>query len=146
MRCAFSTCSHWSAFVGANTVSLFLKDSPASLNHFSENKGRFTPKGLWWYSEWSPTRYSANVAFLCFLISEYTYDPVPENFARQQAEYFLGSSGRSYVIGYGEKWPQTPHHRASSCPLPPEECGEKWAKMSLNKKPNVHTLYVSIIK
>ena len=116
-------------------------------DYYSENKGRFTPKGLWWYSEWSPTRYSANVAYLCFLISEYTFDPVPENFARQQLEYFLGSSGRSYVIGYGEKWPQTPHHRASSCPSKEvsEECGFEYAKMTSNKKPNINTLFVSVI-
>ena len=67
----------------------------------SENRNRYSPKGLWWYSEWSPNRYSMNGAFLCFQVAEYTHNDDPRHFAEDQAEYVLGDkSDWSYVIGY----------------------------------------------
>lgn len=130
--------------------SLFRIISPGELT-LKPTKARFTPDGLWWYSEWSPNRYAANGAFVCYLISRYTYDDLPLDFAIQQAEYVLGSSGRSYVIGYsggfeGPKvsWPKTPHHRGSSCPTDfSVPCGEDYVKMSKNPNPNVNILFVS---
>ncbi|OPZ93260.1 MAG: Endoglucanase G precursor [Firmicutes bacterium ADurb.Bin419] len=35
------------------------------------------------------------------------------NFAKQQVDYALGSTGMSYMIGYGDKYPQHPHHRTA---------------------------------
>ena len=108
---------------------------------------------MWWYSEWSPNRYAANGAFVCYLISRYTYDDLPLDFAIQQAEYVLGSSGRSYVIGYsggfeGPKvsWPKTPHHRGSSCPTDfSVPCGEDFMYMSKNPNPNVNILFGALV-
>ena len=37
-------------------------------------------------------------------------------YALGQIEYMLGSSGRSFVCGFGNNPPQRPHHRSSSCP------------------------------
>eukprot|EP00252_Welwitschia_mirabilis_P001600 TRINITY_DN11499_c0_g1_i1.p1 TRINITY_DN11499_c0_g1~~TRINITY_DN11499_c0_g1_i1.p1 ORF type:complete len:277 (+),score=-9.24 TRINITY_DN11499_c0_g1_i1:22-831(+) len=39
-------------------------------------------------------------------------------FAKRQVDYVLGDNpkGMSYMIGYGDKYPQRPHHRASSLP------------------------------
>lgn len=37
-------------------------------------------------------------------------------FAQNQIHYMLGDTGRSYVVGFGRKYPKQPHHRASSCP------------------------------
>ncbi|GLT39789.1 hypothetical protein SLA2020_353470 [Shorea laevis] len=39
-------------------------------------------------------------------------------FARSQVDYILGSNplGMSYMVGYGRKFPQRKHHRASSLP------------------------------
>ena len=36
-----------------------------------------------------------------------------EDFALSQANYALGSSGRSYLIGFGENPPEHPHHRTA---------------------------------
>jgi hypothetical protein len=33
-------------------------------------------------------------------------------FARQQIDYMLGDSGRSYVVGFGYNYPRQPHHAA----------------------------------
>jgi len=33
-------------------------------------------------------------------------------FARQQIDYMLGDSGRSYVVGFGYNYPKQPHHAA----------------------------------
>jgi len=35
------------------------------------------------------------------------------HFAKKQADYALGSSGRSYVVGFGVNPPQHPHHRTA---------------------------------
>merc|ERR1711994_188687 len=32
-------------------------------------------------------------------------------------------NGQSFVVGFGSKYPQNPHHSASSCPNPPATCG-----------------------
>ncbi len=34
------------------------------------------------------------------------------DFASRQINYILGDSGRSYVIGFGQNYPQRPHHRS----------------------------------
>ncbi|GLH01831.1 Endoglucanase [Gryllus bimaculatus] len=38
------------------------------------------------------------------------------NFVKEQIDYMLGDSGRSYVCGFGNNPPLRPHHRGSSCP------------------------------
>lgn len=78
----------------------------------------YTPKGLAWLDMWGALRYSTTTAFLaavyadsgaCTPAKKNTY----ENFAKKQIDYALGSSGRSYVVGYGENPPQNPHHRTA---------------------------------
>ncbi len=34
------------------------------------------------------------------------------DFASRQINYILGDSGRSYVIGFGQNYPQRHHHRS----------------------------------
>lgn len=45
--------------------------------------------------------------------------------AQGQMDYILGGNpkGQSFVVGVGSKYPQNPHHSASSCPNPPASCG-----------------------
>lgn len=40
---------------------------------------------------------------------------------KNQISYMLGSTGKSFVVGFGENYPKQPHHRASSCPLSKEK-------------------------
>ncbi|KAG8331901.1 hypothetical protein J6590_032602 [Homalodisca vitripennis] len=65
-----------------------------------------------------------------------------QRFAKQQIDYMLGSSGRSYVVGYGEKYPTRPHHAASSCHMMPEPC--TWTEFGLDR-PNPQILYGALV-
>jgi hypothetical protein len=38
------------------------------------------------------------------------------SFAKKQVDYALGSTGRSYVVGFGAGWPKNPRHGGASCP------------------------------
>lgn len=78
----------------------------------------YTPQGLAWLDMWGSLRYATTTAFLASVYSE--WDGCPDNksqiywdFAVSQADYALGATGRSYQIGYGEEYPQNPHHRTA---------------------------------
>lgn len=63
-------------------------------------------------------------------------------FAKSQIDYILGSTGRSYVVGYGKNYPLRPHHAASSCPDLPSTCGWEHYK---SEKANPHVLYGALV-
>jgi len=78
----------------------------------------YSPKGLAWLDQWGSLRYSTTTAFVASVYSR--WDGCPDDkesvywdFAVSQADYALGSSGRSYVVGFGENPPEHPHHRTS---------------------------------
>ncbi|KAG0557526.1 hypothetical protein KC19_11G137600 [Ceratodon purpureus] len=67
--------------------------------------------------------------------------------AQKQVDYILGDNprGSSYMVGFGNKYPQQPHHRAASVPsitaLPQRvQCGQGFTYYnSKNPNPNVAT-------
>ncbi len=78
----------------------------------------YSPKGLAWLDQWGSLRYSTTTAFVAAVYSRWSGCPSDKselywNFAEAQADYALGSSGRSYVVGFGENPPEHPHHRTS---------------------------------
>ena len=78
----------------------------------------YTPKGLAWLDSWGSLRYATTTAFIASVYSEWEGCPSAKvntywDFAVSQAEYALGSSGFSYMIGYGDSYPTHPHHRTS---------------------------------
>lgn len=78
----------------------------------------YTPKGLAWLDTWGSLRYSTTMAFIAACYSESEYCPSDKkdaywNFAVNQVDYALGSTGRSFVCGFGENYPVHPHHRTS---------------------------------
>ena len=91
-----------------------------------------TPRGLRWLAKWGPLRYNGNALYAILAHAKSARDQKTYRdavcFARSQAAYLLGANpgGRSYMVGYGPKYPQRPHHRAASCPLPPAPCGWEW--------------------
>jgi len=87
---------------------------------------KYTKNGLLYVNDWAPLRYAANSAFLCVMASEYTSSDVPMDFAKAQAEYILGKHGFGFIVGFGDKYPLRPHHRASSCPARPASCGKSF--------------------
>lgn len=78
----------------------------------------YTPKGLAWASSWGSLRYSTTTAFLAGVYSDWS-GCSPEkastysNFLESQVNYALGSTGRSFVVGYGVNPPKNPHHRGA---------------------------------
>ncbi|XP_041455178.1 endoglucanase E-4-like isoform X1 [Lytechinus variegatus] len=104
----------------------------------------YTPKGLAWRSEWGPLRYSANTALIAAIACKEKIDNYQEycDFVRTQIDYMLGSSGRSYVIGFGNNPPQRPHHRSSSCPDRPASCD--WNNYNYDG-PNPQTLTGALV-
>ena len=78
----------------------------------------YSPKGLAWLSKWGSLRYSTTMAFMASVYADWNGCPsakkdVYNNFAKKQIDYALGSSGRSYVVGFGQNPPKHPHHRTA---------------------------------
>ena len=87
----------------------------------TENGDRitYTSKGLAYCDTWGALRYASNTAFLALLYAESDECPTDRvatynDFAKSQIDYALGSTGRSYVCGFGENSPVSPHHRTAS--------------------------------
>ena len=78
----------------------------------------YSPEGLAWLDQWGSLRYSTTTAYVAAVYSRWEGCPSDKStlywdFAVAQADYALGSSGRSYVCGFGENPPEHPHHRTS---------------------------------
>ena len=78
----------------------------------------YSPKGLAWLDQWGSLRYSTTTAFVASVYSRWEGCPSDKvsvywDFAESQANYALGSSGKSFVCGFGENAPEHPHHRTS---------------------------------
>lgn len=78
----------------------------------------YTPKGLAWLDSWGSLRYASTAAFLAVTYSESDVCPAGKkktyhDFAVDQINYCLGSTGFSYEIGFGDSYPVHPHHRTS---------------------------------
>ena len=77
-----------------------------------------TAKGLAFLSEWGSLRYSSTAAFLASIYADWdgadkTKANTYQQFAKEQADYILGSSGRSYIVGLDSTSPKNPHHRTA---------------------------------
>ncbi|XP_064611591.1 endoglucanase E-4-like [Liolophura sinensis] len=82
----------------------------------------YTPQGIAWRNQWGPNRYVANTAALALLAHKNNIRISMGNrnnrdWACHQIDLLLGDSGRSYVVGYGNRYPKKPHHRSSACPV-----------------------------
>lgn len=83
-----------------------------------------TPKGLVWLDETSPNGFAANAALIALQAADVfqDYRTIFTNFAKQQVNYILGDTGRSFIVGYGRNPPQKAYHRGSSCQDVPSPC------------------------
>ncbi|MDP4181084.1 MAG: glycoside hydrolase family 9 protein [Bacillota bacterium] len=78
----------------------------------------YTPKGLAWLDVWGSLRYATTEAFLADVYADWQ-GCSPEkvsaykSFAKSQVDYALGSTGRSFEIGFGVNPPKRPHHRTA---------------------------------
>jgi hypothetical protein len=65
-------------------------------------------------------------------------------FAVSQLHYIWGDTGRSFVVGFGKKPPQKPHHRNSICTLQEsvdKNCNIAWGL----DRPNPNVLHGALI-
>eukprot|EP01135_Chromosphaera_perkinsii_P002771 Nk52_evm139s226 gene=Nk52_evmTU139s226 len=111
---------------------------------------QYTPMGLAWRQQWGPNRYAGNMAFLAFVLGKHLIDTNQQSnsaskltsFAKSQVDYFLGDGPRSFVVGFGNNPPHSPHHRGASCPDRPAPC-------SFNEfnspNPNPQILYGALV-
>ncbi len=102
---------------------------------------RYTPKGLAWLDQWGPLRYATTTAFVAAVYSESelcgsSRKDAYWEFACSQADYALGSSGRSYVCGFGKNPPVHPHHRTAQA---------SWSNNMNEPASHRHTLYGALV-
>jgi endoglucanase len=84
---------------------------------------QYTPGGLAFLAEWGSLPLAANTSFIAFVYSDWltqTQGDSPKaqsyhDLAVNQINYILGQNParRSYLIGYGQNYPQNPHHRTA---------------------------------
>lgn len=116
-----------------------------------------TKSGLIYVSEWNALQHPVASAFLATVYSDYmlssrtarlkcngkSYKPSAlRKFAISQVDYVLGKNPMkmSYLVGYGDKYPQYVHHRGASIPADAKTgCnGTQWLD-STEPNPNVAT-------
>lgn len=100
-----------------------------------------SPKGLAWLDQWGSLRYATTAAMLAASYSESdacSSDKAQKyiEFCERQVNYALGSSGRSYVVGFGENPPEHPHHRTAQ---------GSWADNMNEPANHRHTLFGALV-
>ncbi len=78
----------------------------------------YSPKGLAWLDSWGSLRYATTAAFIAASYADSGKCPSSKvktyrDFCTKQVDYALGSSGRSFVVGFGVNPPEHPHHRTA---------------------------------
>jgi endoglucanase len=101
---------------------------------------QITDGGLRFISQWGSLRYAANTAMLAAVYSDDITDSSGKyaQLAQDTVDYILGENPRnaSYMVGYGNDFPQQPHHRAAS--------GVGWDGFR-NGLPNEHVLFGALV-
>nr|AMH40387.1 glycoside hydrolase family 9 [Sipyloidea sipylus] len=102
-----------------------------------------TPKGLIFITQWGSLMTTAYLMEIC--LEAAALGANAEQYraeAKKQIDYMLGSTGFSYVVGYGDKYPLHVHHKAASCPDPPATCD--WTQFS-STAPNPHVIKGALV-
>lgn len=101
----------------------------------------YSPKGLAWLDSWGSLRYATTAAFVAAVYADYDGCPSAKaktyrEFCASQVDYALGSTGRSFVVGFGENPPEHPHHRTAQ---------GSWADNMNEPGYHRHTLYGALV-
>ncbi|KAL5224719.1 hypothetical protein ABZP36_011358 [Zizania latifolia] len=123
----------------------------------SETAAFRTEGGLLYVAEWDSLQHPVASAFLAAVYSDYmltsgktelscsgqSFSPADlRKFAKSQADYVLGNNPMemSYLVGYGDRYPERVHHRGASIPADVDTgCdGQKWLESS-KPNPNIAT-------
>ena len=89
------------------------------LNNWIDGGGniQYTDGGFAFRAEWGSVPVTSSAAFLAQLYNDTVKEDTRySDFATSQVDYILGDNPRdySYMIGFGDKYPESPHHRGSS--------------------------------
>lgn len=108
---------------------------------YNGNRVKYSPKGLACLDIWGSLRYATTMAFLADVYADWSGCTtakvgVYKDFAKSQADYALGSTGRSFVVGYGVNPPQHPHHRTAH---------SSWFDKKSVPENHRHTLYGALV-
>lgn len=100
-----------------------------------------TPGGLSYLESWGSLRYAAAEAMLAMVYYDMSGEEKYRDYAKSQIDYMLGSNPRdsSYLVGFGENYPEFPHHRAASGRLEGPPADEK------KTMPQKHVLYGALV-
>ncbi|XP_052196979.1 endoglucanase 10-like [Diospyros lotus] len=126
------------------------------------SSSRRTDSGLIWVSPWDALQYPVASAFLAVLFGDYMiksqistlycngelYKPADlRNFAISQADYVLGNNPMemSYLVGFGEKYPQFVHHRGASIPVNATTGCADGFKWLYSADPNPNTAFGALV-
>lgn len=104
-------------------------------------RATYTPKGLAWIDNWGSLRYATTSGYIAAVYSDWNGCPSAKRdtyvkFYESQINYALGSTGRSFVVGFGENPPQHPHHRTAQ---------GSWADNMSEPNYHRHTLYGALV-
>jgi hypothetical protein len=87
-----------------------------------------TPKGMAYpaWNIWANLGYSTTASMVMLQDAsgnkEMNIRKSELSFAKKQIDYALGSTGRSYMVGFGASWPKSVRHGGASCPDRPAVC------------------------
>lgn len=92
----------------------YMSNSRRFFNQYLSLSIPHTPKGLAYPFHWGAARQATNIAAIALIQSSLMVDFKDDasyagrlfNYAKHQTDYILGSSGRSWMVGYGEGYPQ----------------------------------------
>ncbi|KJE93538.1 cellulase [Capsaspora owczarzaki ATCC 30864] len=113
----------------------------------------YTPKGLAYRSDWGVLTLATNVAWIAMFHAQSrtlngrttgTSSQSYVDFAINQLHYVMGSSGRSFIVGFGTNPPKQAHHAGASCPLYSTNVPCGWDVFNANT-PNTHIIYGAIV-
>lgn len=101
----------------------------------------YSPKGLAWLDSWGSLRYATTAGFVAAVYADYDGCPSSKaktymDFCESQINYALGSTGRSFVVGFGENSSEHPHHRTAQ---------GSWADNMNEPNYHRHTLYGALV-
>ncbi|MGN1422405.1 MAG: glycoside hydrolase family 9 protein [Oscillospiraceae bacterium] len=101
----------------------------------------YTPKGLAWLDSWGSLRYATTAGFVAAVYADSGKCPDTKaktywDFCEKQINYALGSTGRSFVVGYGDNAPEHPHHRTAQ---------GSWSDNMNEPSSHRHTLYGALV-
>jgi len=110
-------------------------------NGYNGEKIKYTPKGLAWMDTWGSLRYSTTMAFLADVYASWngcttTKVETYKTFAKNQIDYALGSTGRSFEVGFGVNPPVNEHHRTAH---------SSWSDQQTVPNYHRHVLYGALV-